>query len=208
MSTTPTAPNVSSALFGKTRLAVLALLFGRPDERSYVRQIARATKCGLGAVQRETVHLAQAGIVTRIAAGNEVYLQVNRGCPIYEELRALIAKMAGAPAVVRAALTSLSSRIKVAFIFGSLAAGSGRDNSDVDVFVIGDVTFSAVVEALFGAQQQLGREVNPVVFDPIDFRARAESGQHFVASVLAGPKTYVIGDKHDLEELAGQRLAD
>ncbi|MGB9626146.1 MAG: hypothetical protein ACPMAQ_14935, partial [Phycisphaerae bacterium] len=53
MGTTAERGNLSSALFGKTRRAVLALLFGHPDESFYLRQVVRAVAAGQGAVQRE-----------------------------------------------------------------------------------------------------------------------------------------------------------
>jgi hypothetical protein len=44
--------NVSAALFGKARRAVLSLLYSHSDEALYLRELARATGVGLGAVQR------------------------------------------------------------------------------------------------------------------------------------------------------------
>jgi len=62
----------SAALFGKSRLAVLALLYGRPEESFYLREAARAAGVGLGAVQRELRRLADAGIVRRTRRGRQV----------------------------------------------------------------------------------------------------------------------------------------
>jgi hypothetical protein len=42
--------NLSSILFGKTRRAILSLLYGHPDESYYLRQIVRTTGFGLGPV--------------------------------------------------------------------------------------------------------------------------------------------------------------
>ena len=44
---------IADALFGKTRLGVLALLFTHPDETFHMRHIAREVGAGQGAVQRE-----------------------------------------------------------------------------------------------------------------------------------------------------------
>ncbi len=41
------------ALFGRTRSALLALLFGHTDESFYLRQLIRAVGTGNGALQRE-----------------------------------------------------------------------------------------------------------------------------------------------------------
>ena len=81
---------ISSALFGKTRRAVLALLYGHADESFYVRQIVRAVGVGLGAVQRELKRLSEAGLIERVGRGRQVYFQANRQCPVFAELHGLI----------------------------------------------------------------------------------------------------------------------
>jgi len=87
--------SISSALFGKVRREMLALFFSRPDESFYLRQIARMTGVGQGAVQRELKRLAEAGIVTRTARGRRVDYRANRACPLYNELQGLMTKTAG-----------------------------------------------------------------------------------------------------------------
>ena len=84
-----------SALFGKTRLRVLAILFSQVDQSFYLREIARHTGTGLGAVQRELAGLAEARIIRRSARGNQVLFQANPDCPAFAELRDLMVKLAG-----------------------------------------------------------------------------------------------------------------
>jgi uncharacterized protein len=61
LGTTESADKLASVLFGKAQQVVLGLLFGRPDESFYVREIVRATRVGQGAVQRELQRLAETG---------------------------------------------------------------------------------------------------------------------------------------------------
>ena len=199
--------NLAAALFGKAQQSVLGLLFGRPDESFYVREIVRATRAGQGAVQRELKRLADSGIIERVERGRQVYYQANRHCPIFAELLGLIVKTAGVGDVLRAALAALKGRIAVAFIFGSFAGGEPRKASDVDVLVVGDVTFAEVVSALGPAQERLGRDVNPSVYPPAEFRQKLAAGHHFLTSVLNGPKIFLIGGERELAGLAEKRLA-
>jgi hypothetical protein len=83
-----------------------------------------------------------------------------------------------------------------------------RRESDVDVLVVGDVTFSEVVTVTRQAQESLQREVNPTVYPPKEFQAKLSAGHHFLNSVLAGDKVFLIGDEHGLEQLVQERLAD
>ena len=195
---------VARVLFGQTRRQVLALLLGRPDERFYLRQIVRAVGAGTGAVQRELGQLSEAGLLTRAVEGRQVYFSANQSATIFPELRAIIEKTSGAAEVLRVALSSLigEDRIRLAFIYGSVAAGSQSTGSDVDLLVVGDVTLAELVPAVRAAETRLGREVNPSVYPANELRARIKKEAHFLKRVLAGPKLFVVGDEHELDRLA------
>jgi predicted nucleotidyltransferase len=192
------ASPVATALFGKTRRAVLALLFGRPDESFHVRAIVRAADAGSGAVQRELLSLEQAEIIQRRTEGRQVYYRANAACPIFGELRAIVAKTVGLADVVRAALEPLAPRIRAAFIYGSAARGAVTAGSDVDVLVIGNVPFREVAEALHGIQERVGREVNPSVFTEAEWARRLRRGDHLPTSVREAEKIFLIGDERAL----------
>jgi uncharacterized protein len=198
---------LASTLFGRTRQAVFGLLFGHPAEAFYAREIARAVGVSVGTVQRELTELVGAGILERTVRGRQVYYQADRRCPIFEELRSIVAKTSGLADVLQAALGSLRDRLQAAFVFGSLSSSEGSPDSDVDVFVIGDVTLGEAIDALAGTESELGREVNPVVQSPPEFAKRAAAGNHFVTRVLAGPKLFLIGDDDVLGRLGAARLA-
>lgn len=198
---------LSSALFGKTRRAVLALLYAHPDESFYLRQIARFVEGGQGGVQRELQRLTDAQIIRRTVRGRTAFYQANRDCPIFPELHGLVLKTAGVLEVLKAALTPLSDRIEVAFVYGSVARSQLRLGSDVDLFVVGPVSFGEIAEALTEAQSRLGRDVNPTVYDIADFRRRLAKKEHFVSAVVDQPKLFVIGSQHELDQLARRRLA-
>jgi len=192
---------LSATLFGKTRRAVLALLYSHVEEPFYLRQIARTAGGGLGAVQRELKKLSEAGIIRRTVRGRQVYYQANPECPVYSELKSLVVKTVGVGDVLRAALVPLSDRINVAFLFGSLARGGERSSSDADVMIVGDVTFAEVVSVLGRAQETVRREINPLVYPPEEFRFKLEADHHFLKKTLEGSKFFLIGDEYELAKL-------
>lgn len=55
---------LSETLFGRTRGAVLSILYGRVGKSFYLRQLARLTDIALGPVQREIRQLVEAGLFT------------------------------------------------------------------------------------------------------------------------------------------------
>jgi len=198
---TKSLDRAGEVMFGQTRRAVLALLYGHVDEEFYLRQIIRAAGVGQGTVQRELEKLAAVGLVLRRQHGRQVYFRANPDSPVYQELRGLLLKTAGVADVLREALGPLADRIHVAFVYGSVARLDERRASDVDVMVVGNVSFAEIVSALTAVQERLGREVNPTVFSKAEFRAKLQAGQHFVGSVTKREKVFLYGDEHDIRRL-------
>ena len=205
---TSNVDDLGMALLGKTRGAILATLYGSPDEPLHVRRIARLAGAGLGPTQRELQLLARIGILKRQAVGRQVFYRVDTACPVLEELRALVLKTVGVAGVLSRALLPLAGEIRVAFLFGSYAQGREKAASDIDVFVLGDASFTAVARALAEPQRRLKREINPAVYRPDEFASKLRDGHPFVSNVMAGPKTFLVGDEDELSRVAKERLAE
>ncbi len=201
MSTNDLKHTIATVLFGKAQRALLAMFFLQPEQSFYLRQIVRLAGIGQGATQRELARWVDAGLLLRERRGNQVHYRVNTASPVFSELKALTVKTAGVADVLRDALAGLAHRIAVAFIHGSVARGEEKADSDVDVLVVGDVPFSEVVAALGGAQERLGRELNPSVFPPQEFRRKLQAGHHFLTSVMTTPKLFLIGSERELKRL-------
>ncbi len=204
MVTAGKADGMARLLFGAARRDVLALLYGRPDESFYLREIQRAVGVGIGPVQRELRLLTDAGLIEREQRGHHVYFSANRDAPIFSELQAILTKTAGAAGVLRASLSPLvvMGKIEAAFVYGSVAEGKQGSRSDVDVFLLGDATLAEVVPAIRGAGARLGRDVNPIIYSRKDLRAKLKAGSAFLRRVLTGPKLMISGDRHVVERLA------
>jgi len=201
MSTVHPVHTVATALFGKTQRALLALFFVRPEQSFYLRQIVRTAAIGQGAAQRELARWVEAGLLIRTRRGNQVYYQANTASPVFAELKGLTIKTAGVADVLREALAGLADRIKVAFVHGSMACGTEKADSDVDVLIVGRVTFGQIAAALHGTQELLGREVNPTVYVPREFHKKLRAGHHFLAAAAVAPKLFLIGGERELKRL-------
>jgi predicted nucleotidyltransferase len=193
--------SLSKVLFGQSRRAILALLFGHADEQFYLREIARRAGTGIGATQRELGQLTDAGLLHRLRRGNQVYYRANRENPIFEELKSILAKTSGIRDTLQEGLARLADRVKLAFVYGSIARGEEKASSDVDLMVVGSVSFQDVVAALSEIERKLGREVNPTVFGPREFREKLAAKNHFLSSVAKEKKLFVIGDESEFRRL-------
>lgn len=197
-----THPGVlSKVLFGQTRRSVLALLFGHADEQFYLREIARRGGTGIGATQRELGRLTEAGLISRVRRGHQIYYQANRKNPIFSELKSILVKTSGIRDILLEGLTSLEDRIKLAFVFGSIARGEEKASSDVDLMVVGEASFTDVVSALGQIEAKLGREVNPTVYGPREFREKLVAKNHFLSTIAKEKKLFVIGDEREFRRL-------
>lgn len=89
----------------------------------------------------------------------------------------------------------------MAFVYGSIAKGTERAGSDVDLMVIGSLTNAQLLETLLPAQAQLGRAVNPTLYTPDEFVRRVRDGRSFIVRVLKQPKVFVKGAEHDIARI-------
>ena len=190
-------------LFGSgLRAKVIGWLFTHADETYFVRQLESLLHEDSTNLSRELARLERQGVLTCQARGRQKYYRANPACPIFDELRSIAAKTSGLADVLRGILQPLQKKISVAFIYGSQAGGTAKATSDVDLMVVGDVSFREIVTALQPAQDRLGREVNPTVYSQDEFQKKLTTGHHFLRRVMAGPRIFLIGDEHELGKLA------
>lgn len=198
MGTKSAINTLASALFGKTRQAILSLFFTNIERSFYLRQIAQIVDSGMGAVQRELSSLANAGILIRKKEGRQVYFQINTLCPIYNELLSIVSKTSGLRGMIEQSLYPLKDKIRIAFVYGSFAKSRQTLDSDIDLFIIGNVSFSNIVEALETAQKSLEREINPSIYTEEEFVKKLKRGNHFLNAILPDEKVFVIGNADEL----------
>jgi predicted nucleotidyltransferase len=193
-------------LFGKTRAAVLREVFLNPDKRISFNELVRRVKSGDGAVSRELKNLLTAGLVDEEREGNLRFLRAAKQSPVFAELKSFVTKASGAPRIIRDALKGLEPDIDVAFVFGSMARGRERPDSDLDLFVVGKAGYSVVSDRLRPIEKRLGRPVQTLYFASNSQVDRASLRKPAMQSLLEGPKRYVIGGDDDLRRiLAGPR---
>lgn len=192
-----------SALFASATLGDLLRLFMLEPEREYYqRELQRLTGAHLRQLQRDLERLQRSGLVARRAHGNRAYYRAVPAHPAFADLRAAIMKTEGLGDELRGPLAALGDAVALAFVYGSFARGDDLVGSDVDVLIVGSASRRQVATALAVAARALGRELNPVILAPADFTARAHEGDHFVASVLSGPRIWLVGDEASLAALA------
>ena len=190
---------LADALFTPVQRRVLGLLFGQPDRRFQSAELIRLARGGVGAVHRQLSRLAETGLVTVTRSGNQKHYQARRDSPVFEELHSLVVKTVGVAEPLRQALARHAGAIRAAFVYGSVAKGTDRAGSDIDLMVISDsLRYSDLFEALQGAETLIGRSVNPTVITVAQWRAKRARADSFAARVAGQSRIFVLGSDDDL----------
>jgi predicted nucleotidyltransferase len=184
--------------------AILAETFGAPDRELYLRELVRLTGFAPRTIQLELNRLVATGLLTDRRDGNRRYVRAAKSHPLYAPFREIVLKTSGIVPQLRIAL--VDARVAFAFVFGSVAAGTAREQSDVDLLVVGTDGLRRVAGLLRVVQDALAREITPIVWTPAEYVQRRERGDRFLRRVLSEPRLMVIGAENDPEKLGGERM--
>jgi len=191
--------SLGDALFSHVQQRVLALLFGQPDRSFQSAELIRLARGGTGAVHREIIRLAEAGWVTVTRSGNQKHYQANRNAPAFAELHGLVVKTIGVVEPLREALRPVSKDVRAAFVFGSIAKGTDKAGSDIDLMVISDrLGYPDLFEALQSAEAMLARPISPNVMSAVEWRRKRAIKDSFAARISSQPRLFVIGSEDEL----------
>lgn len=197
---------IETLIGSRLRAKVLGWLFTHPDERFFVRQLTILIKEDSTNVSRELTRLEKTGILVSTKEGKQKYYQVNRRSPVFNELHGLILKTVGMGDIIRKAMESRIHDIRLSFVFGSVADKTENRLSDIDLLIVGNITFGEMVDLLSPAEKALDRELNPVVYSLTEFNRRLLENHYFISNILSGDKIFIVGDENELKSLVGKGL--
>jgi DNA-binding transcriptional ArsR family regulator len=196
------------ALLPKTRQRILAAMFVRPEKAWYVSELARRMGVPSSSLQRELQDLTEAGILKTHRQGRMAYFQANADSPIFSDLRGLLLKTAGLVDVLADALKPLAAKLRMVFVYGSIASGSEQSDSDIDLMVVGTVSPAKIALPLRRARELLGREINTTFYTPAEFDKKRAAKDHFLTQVLEKPRLFVLDKSDELGKAIAQQPCD
>jgi DNA-binding transcriptional ArsR family regulator len=183
-------PHMQTLLRSEVSQQLLALLYLDPDigtAGSTVRQLARRIGTSEATVSREVTRLVQAGAATEERAGNRRIVRQAPEGPLAFHLAGLLRATIGPEVVLRRLLAGRSDIVRAA-IFGSYAARAagepGPPPRDIDLLLIGDISFEDGYDLAHAASRELGIEINPVIRT---FEEWEDDDTGFAAEVRARP---------------------
>ena len=196
---------LAEILSSNTRAEFFRLLFGTRKREYYLREIERLSAMTIGAIQQEAAKLEKLGLIEKRRDGNRLYYKANNSHPLYHVIKQMVYRTNGLIAVISRSLNT--DNIEYAFIFGSFALNTEKPESDVDLFIVGNIGLREVSKLLKDTSKTIDREINPYVITFHELAKKIKNNDHFISSVLNSQKIFIKGDENEFEKLGGKRMA-
>ena len=184
-------------LFSSTRAELLSLFFNNPDEKFYLREIARHIGKDAAGIKRELDTLVNIGLLGVEKRGVQKYYSADKSSPIFSEMKGLIFKTTGIQGSIKAVLSRLKG-VQVAFIYGSYAKGAEKEDSNINLMVIGQVNITELNDVVMGLEEKMKREIDYLAFDELEYRRRKDAKDPFIREIVKGKKIFLLGKEDDI----------
>ncbi len=196
-------------LFGsRTRWKLLRIFLSHPDEKYFVRELARTAHETLNSVRRELANLEEQGIVqvvdldsdvvlngselkTSRSDGGKKYYQANKNFLLFHELKSLIMKswlLVERQLVQK--ITDLGN-INLMVLGGKFV---GDTESEVDVFIVGTVNREKLGKLMKMFAKNLGEEINYTIMTKKEFDYRKAVTDKFLYRILENEHITVVNE--------------
>lgn len=186
----------------KARARIFKTLFGLNRNEIHLREIQRLSGLTVETIRRELQKLETMALLKKRIDSNRTYYQANTNHPIYNDIHRIVLKTEGLKDVIQNALSSIN--IDFAFVFGSFASGKTNENSDIDLFIIGETGLREISKLIKGPSVALQREINPHTMTLNEFKNRINNKDHFVLNLLDSPKLFIAGSENEFTRLVKQ----
>ena len=143
----------------KIRQKIILLFAYNSGKEYYINEIARLVNTSAGNARRELERLIESGFLVKEKKGNALYFWINNNNPLLPDLKNIIDKTIGLNLILSKELCKTKG-IDYAFLFGSYVKGDFKADSDVDLYVIGEITDKELYPKIRSAEKKIYREIN------------------------------------------------
>jgi len=188
-------------LFGsKTKVRILKALAFNPEKKFHLRELSREIKITPIYVSKEIDILKMLNLVLESKVGNMRIFQINKNAAIYTEIKSIIFKTEFFIDTLKESMKD--GKVDFAFIFGSFAKSTESEDSDIDIFIIGDIKNSEIIKLIKPVEKAINREINSVVwsFDEL----KAKKGRPLIKDIAKDKIIMLKGDENELRKIIGR----
>lgn len=197
-------------LFGSNaRVKILKIFLFNPEEKYYIRELARKLKLQVNSVRRELDNLEKFGILAsganigigegeaellpaETAEGKErKYYKANADFVLFEEIKSLIIKAQILYGQDFISKLKKAGNIRLLVLTGKFV---NKIDSPVDLLIVGRFNKVKLVKLIKELEKELGREMNYTLMDTKEFRYRRDITDVFLYSILEGKNIVAVDE--------------
>jgi DNA-binding transcriptional ArsR family regulator len=187
----------SDLITSKSRVKLLNVLLGNPNDMFHVRDLVRRTGDEINAVRRELAFLEKKGILTREPRANRVYYSLSKNYSFYFDLLRLGSKNIGLGAEILKNKVKLG-KIKYAMFSGRFLRKMKDQPDEVDFLIVGNVVLPELALLIREEEKRLATEINYTVMSDEEFDFRKKKRDPFIVAILSGSRVMLIGDEETM----------
>jgi predicted nucleotidyltransferase len=183
----------------EARARVLAHFVAHPDWNLHVRAMERHVGIGGRSLQLELERLEQMRLLRREQRERKVVYRRAGSTAVWRAIEVMVCSLA--PLTLLSDALGGVPGIEAAFVFGSFAAGTAREDSDIDVFVFGDqIAEDEFGKALSTLYMTLDRPLDVKRYDSRGFVRDLREGSSFLPAALEGTQSWLVGSRDALPD--------
>jgi len=177
---------------------MILLFIYNQNKEFYLSEIAKMVRTSVGTAQRELNRLLHNDLILFKKKANLNIYALNKHYSLLKEVESIVKKTVGIEIELKKELSGIN-KISFAFLFGSYVRGGFKSDSDIDLFVIGEVDEDKVFRAVQKVEEFIGREINYHITSKRDFFEKKE--KNYFYKEIVGNFILLIGDEHEFRRL-------
>ena len=154
-----------------------------PIKRFSIHDLARSTRLSVNACKYSLDFMLSKNIVGLEKIGRSYQYKANLDSYLTRQWKVIFSLEELNKAQIVENIIKTKKTILSITLYGSVARGTDDELSDIDIIVIAD-TDSNGKKLIIGEAIAAGREINPIVYTPMEWRKKAESDKVFYENVV------------------------
>jgi len=175
----------------KSAQTILSYFMTNPNRSHHLRELALLLLLDPGNLSREMKKLTNIGLFQTSEKGRLKLFSINQKHPLFKDIKGLILKTSGAPALLKNAL-SHQTNIDHAFLYGSYASGKMDNQSDIDLMIIGKISSLKIAELIRPIEKALGRDIHFRIIDKNEYNKRKQQNDPFITGIMQNKRILLI----------------
>lgn len=160
---------LEALISSKTRIKLLLKFFLNPETGGHLRGLADEFDESTNSVRVELNRLEAAGMLNSGQEGNKKVFKVNKGFPLFNEVRAIVLKQTGLDRIIGEVIEQLGD-LKQVYLTGELA--QGRFSKEVSLILIGNPDRNYLSELIPKAEDLIDKKIQYLIYSELEFQAR------------------------------------